>query len=525
MADLVSIEQRRLSEQERLDSLKSAGQRNEWGQFATPPSLAIEIMQLARSLWQGEERVRFLDPAVGTGSFYSALLTVFGPARVASGHGVELDPAVAQAAASLWEGAGLFVANADFTTQLPPQVPHCNLLAANPPYVRHHHLTAEYKTALRKRVAEEVGIRISGLAGLYASFLLLCDSWLAPGALSVWLIPSEFMDVNYGDAVRDYLTSQVELLRIHRFCPSDVQFADALVSSAVVVFRKSAAREDATVEMSFGGPLLSAAETALVPVRALKESKKWSGFPKRQAQGRNSQAGCRLGDLFSVRRGLATGSNSFFIMGSEEADRAGIPREFQRPILPGPRHVRVDVIERDGDGYPLTIPRLALIDCSLPEDEIKLLHPSFWQYLQRGKDSGVHETYLASKRRPWYSQEKRPPAPFVCTYMGRARNGRNPFRVIWNKSSATAANVYLLLYPKPALAAALRAAPELCSIVFEHLRSVRLDMFADEGRVYGGGLHKMEPKELERVPLQDLADVLYASPAYKGQTALLFDAN
>jgi len=525
MIDLLSIEDRRLSEQERLDRLKSADERNAWGQFATPPPLAVDILRLAQTLWCGNEKVRFLDPAIGTGAFYSALLKVFGSERVAAAHGIELDPVFAEMATSLWQKTGLSVAKADFTTQRSPQDAKYNLLVSNPPYVRHHHMTAEYKAALKSSVFEKVGIRTSGLAGLYTSFLLLCDSWLEPGALSIWLIPSEFMDVNYGDAVRRYLTSKVQLLRIHRFCPSDVQFSDALVSSAVVVFRKNAPKNDAAVQMSFGGSLLAARESADVPVATLRESKKWSGFPNRRSQLGNGHSAVCLGDLFTIKRGLATGSNNFFILELEEAKRVGVPNEFQRPILPGPRHVPMDIIERDSDGYPLVSPRLALIDCSLAEDEIRKRHPAFWKYLESGKATGIHETYLASKRRPWYSQEKRPPAPFVCTYMGRTRYGKKPFRVIWNKSNATAANVYLLLYPKPALAAALSETPELYSTVFDHLQSIETDTFVDEGRVYGGGLHKMEPKELERVPLQSLADLLNASSSYKGQMGLLFDAN
>jgi hypothetical protein len=42
------------------------------------------------------------------------------------------------------------------------------------------------------------------------------------------LIPSEFMDVNYGAAVKRYLLNKVTLLHIHRFDPHDVQFGDAL---------------------------------------------------------------------------------------------------------------------------------------------------------------------------------------------------------------------------------------------------------------------------------------------------------
>src|SRR3989442_15449860 len=70
------IEERRLQEQTRLDSLKTAPERNKWGQFATPPELALSIARYARELL-GETPVRFLDPAVGTGSFFSALSRAF----------------------------------------------------------------------------------------------------------------------------------------------------------------------------------------------------------------------------------------------------------------------------------------------------------------------------------------------------------------------------------------------------------------------------------------------------------------
>ena len=53
------IEERRLDEQARLDGLKSAPERNKWGQFATPPELALSIARHARAL-MGKAAVRFL---------------------------------------------------------------------------------------------------------------------------------------------------------------------------------------------------------------------------------------------------------------------------------------------------------------------------------------------------------------------------------------------------------------------------------------------------------------------------------
>lgn len=494
MTDLTAREKRRLSEQQRLDGVKSAEERNVWGQFATPPGLAEQMLQYASRL---TERVRFLDPAIGTGSFYSALRKVFERDYIEAATGIELDPSFAEVARRLWADSGLQVMQADFTT-LQPEA-RFNLIVSNPPYVRHHHLDAAAKERLRRQVLLRHRIPVSGLAGLYCYFLLLSDAWLEEGGLSVWLIPSEFMDVNYGRAIKQYLTDRVELLHIHRFSPADVQFTDALVSSAILVFRKTRPGRDHGVKMSFGGSLLSPGCVSRVPVDALREARKWTAFPSDEANSSRNEHYLTLGDFFAVKRGIATGANGFFILPEEDAIREGIPEEFRRPILPNPRHIANEIVEADQRGYPSNVPRLVLIDCDLPEDEIEGRFPQFWQYLRRGKERHIHAAYLTSRRSPWYSQEKREPAPFLFTYMGRSGEFRKPFRVIWNKSAATAHNVYLLLYPKDALKRVLEDRPGLNQVVFEYLRSIDTGQLLSEGRVYGGGLHKMEPKELARV--------------------------
>ncbi len=99
-------------------------------------------------------------------------------------------------------------------------------------------------------------------------------------------------------------------------------------------------------------------------------------------------------------------------------------------------------------------------------------------------------------------QELRPPAPLLCTYMGRrnVKSGR-PFRFILNRSKATAANVYLMLYPKPILESEFRRNPNLLEDIWRHLNQISYETMTGEGRVYGGGLHKIEPKELGNVPI------------------------
>ncbi len=128
-----------MSIQERLDAAKTAAERNRLGQFATPPNLALDIARYALGLWQSRtDAVSFLDPAIGTGSFYSALRQTFPPQAIADACGVEIDPPFADAAKRLWGASGLRIVPGDFTRLSPDRL--YNLILTNPPYVRHHHL-------------------------------------------------------------------------------------------------------------------------------------------------------------------------------------------------------------------------------------------------------------------------------------------------------------------------------------------------------------------------------------------------
>ena len=99
-AALHCIEKRRLEEQTRLDGLKTAVQRNKAGQFATPPALALSIARHACDLMGGTSPLRFLDPAIGTGSFFSALAHIVPPERIAAATGIEIDPLFAETSRS-----------------------------------------------------------------------------------------------------------------------------------------------------------------------------------------------------------------------------------------------------------------------------------------------------------------------------------------------------------------------------------------------------------------------------------------
>jgi len=510
MESMKEREKVRFELQERIDAAKVKAERNRLGQFATPPKLASDIVAYAASLLSPHLKIRFLEPGFGTGPFYSALLHQVPPSRIEAAVGYEIDQHYAGCAERLWKETGLRLCVADFTTSEPPKAEAAkyNLVVCNPPYVRHHHLSQIQKRELQRSTARYLNFEMNGLGGLYTYFMVLSQAWMAKDGVGAWLIPTEFMDVNYGHRIKEFLMKRVTPSRIHRFDPNDVQFGDALVSSAVVFFKNSPPPAEHEIEFTFGGMLERPTVSDSIRLADLHYISKWTGLPQAISKPIGKHNGVKLADLFTVKRGLATGCNAFFILTTEQVRELNLPKKFLKPILPSPRDLEIDEINADQNGEPQIQNRRYLLSCDLPENEVKETYPVLWRYLKRGIETGIEKRYLCKHREPWYSQEERPPAPFLCTYMGRpTRRSKSPFRFILNYSKATTANVYLLLYPKPDLAASLSHHPELYQKVWQALSSIAAEMLMQEGRVYGGGLHKLEPKELANVPADSVLRV------------------
>lgn len=495
MSDLAALEAQRLALQTQLDAGKTQAERNQLGQFATLAPLARAILQETKRYVDPTIKIRFLDPAFGTGAFYAALLATYDNAMIKRAESYEIDPHYANAARELWQAYPLDLHLTDFTRAEPP-LEKANLLICNPPYVRHHHLSAEDKQYLRQKTQG----RLSGLTGLYAYFLLLAHDWLVEDGISCWLIPNEWMDVNYGQQIKQYLTTEVTLLRVHRFTTEVSQFDDALVSSTVLWFRKARPASNSFVRLSSGQSLARPTWEKEIAQKQLDSRKKWSQYFQPTYTPKQRDSAVYLADMFKIKRGIATGANKFFVLTSEQVEANRLPTQFLKPILPSPRYLETDEILAEKNGHPQITKRLFLLDCGLPEQKIYADYPTLWEYLERGKAQKIDQRYLCRHRNRWYEQEQRPPAPILCTYMGRSAQ---PFRFILNHSLATAPNVYLMLYPTAHLRRQLNQDKLLLQRIWEWLTQVEGTTLKRIGRSYGGGLFKLEPNELAQLRVDE----------------------
>ena len=147
-------EVRRKKMQDCLDAQKTQKDRNLMGQFSTPFPLALDMMKYMRQL-QGTDDVSFVEPSIGTGVFYSAFTEVFGN-KGQQVLGFEIDPHYFNPTKEFWKDDSLELRCMDFLAQKPDML--FDILVANPPYVRHHHIDNETKVRLQGEILQKTGI-------------------------------------------------------------------------------------------------------------------------------------------------------------------------------------------------------------------------------------------------------------------------------------------------------------------------------------------------------------------------------
>ena len=457
---------------------------SETGVHLTPPELAEDIARYAVSLIPSTKHIDFGDPAVGTGAFYAALLEIVSPEQIASAIGVDINRDQVDAARWRWSHRGMSVQEGDYLHM--DRLPLRTLILANPPYLRHQSIPRAYKSSLRERASILMRRHVDARSGLYVYFLLLSHSWMARDAIAAWLIPSEFMQTDYGETVREYLAREVTLVRLHQFSFDVPQFENAKALPAVAVFRNSPPVDGHVVALTMGPDLRHITLERQLPISELRRLSRWTINDRSMDQCQNDESTVTIEDLFIVKRGIATGANDFFVMTRAKAKEIGIPTIALRPLVPKVRRLTSNIIESGLDGYPAIQPQLCVIDCDLAESVILRRYPTFHKYLQSA-DESIRSRNLVRARRPWYRQEQRSAAPFLCTYMGRGRAGGTPLKFIWNKSNAIATNTYLMLYPRPEVISTIDAA-ELNAELFRVLQLTADNSLGGYSRLHAGGL-------------------------------------
>jgi SAM-dependent methyltransferase len=483
---------------ERFCALRPGEERRRAGAFWTPA--AVVALMLDWTLAQVGDRL--VDPGCGSGRFaVGAALRQPDLPIIAC----DLDPL-----ATLLTRAGLAavgaraarVAQADYLTLALPPIAGRTSFIANPPYVRHHGLTADVK-AWAALASLGLGIPVSGLAGLHVLFYVATALKARPGDIGCFITSAEWLDVGYGAALRRLLLERLGAETLVVIEPRAQLFDGAQTTASIVAFQVGARRDRLHLGRAGGEAdirltptdrhqvLMEVKGGRLVDRERLASSLRWSPLLAAAVVTDADEERVPLGQIARVSRGVATGANDYFVLDRAAAERLKLLPWCRPAISDARENLAADGVVRDSPSRKLLL--------LVPAEVDRAAHPALDAYLRRGEEErrlvrgGLVQTvaqgYLATHRRPWWFLGAAPSPPIVASYMARQapKFARNP-------DGLALLNVAHGLYPKH------RVTDTHLEALVAYLNSER-DGFRGRGRTYQGGLEKFEPREMEALPV------------------------
>ena len=466
---------------ERLSTIRSASERRRAGQVFTPRAIAQPMVDWL--LAQNPSRV--VDPGCGSGRFTLAVAREADIPVLA----IDIDPVstiVTRAGLAALGGIDrVRVRNADYLRTRLPRLDGRTAFIGNPPYVRHHDLDENVK-AWGQGAAERLGISLSGLAGLHAYFFLATALHAQPGDVGCFVTSSEWLDVNYGSAIRDMLLEVLGGQSIHVVDAEAEPFKDTATTAVLTCFAV-ASRADAI------GVRQVAQSNELAPLRpdrtisreSFARSSRWTQLVRRRPSSPKGYV--ELGEICRVHRGQVTGANASWVLPPDAA--SPVPDRYVWPAVTKAR----DLLDA---GNRIETPTGLRRVIDLPRDLGDLAddeRAAVEEFLDSLRRQGVADGYVARNRKAWWSVGLLEPAPLLATYMAR-----RPPAFVRNEAGVRHINIAHGIYPREPL-------PDLA---LDRLASaLRRTATLERGRTYAGGLVKFEPREMERLPVPSL-DVL-----------------
>lgn len=459
---------------EAFSFIRSAASRRTHGAVYTPAPIVRSMMSWLAG--QGTPH-RVVDPGAGSGRFIMAAGAAFPHAHLIA---VEMDPLAAlMLRASLnargWTSRATVLV-ADYRSVLLDPCDGMTAFIGNPPYVRHHDIPEEWK-AWYSTEFSRLGIKASALAGLHLHFFLKTRLLARPGDVGSFVTASEWLDVNYGSALRRLFVDQLGGVALHVLEPTAEAFPGTATTAAITCFRVGETAEPVRVrsvdELERLNGLSSGTD---VPREQLQAAARWSTIVRPNPQ---AVAGdIELGELFRVHRGQVTGANDIWIAGHHAK---GLPDRVKLPAVTKAR----DLIQAGAHLHSaIDLRRVVDLPTELDGFTDEERH-RIDEFLSWAKLNGADRSYIAQHRKAWWSVGLKAPAPVLCTYMAR-----RPPQFTLNACSARHINVAHGLYPREPLAA---------EVVAKLVAWLNKNISTGSGRTYAGGLTKFEPREIERL--------------------------
>ncbi|GAB6011717.1 HsdM family class I SAM-dependent methyltransferase [Viscerimonas tarda] len=467
--------------------------RKKFAQFFTPLPVA-ELM--AKWLLGNENLKTVLEPAFGLGIFSRVLLSQKSDIQI---KGFEIDSTIlAQSKAQFADARNINLLLQDYMYN--DWQNKYDGIICNPPYFKFHDY--DNKNIL-KEIENHLACKLNGFTNLYTLFLLKSIHQLKPNGRCAYIIPSEFLNSDYGKLVKRYLIQTGSLRHIIVIDFEENVFDDALTTASIIL----CANDNLTDKVQFSNiqslndlnkieELISEYPNLQNAVNTFRFSEldpdiKWKAYYQTQ-NGHKFRNLVPFSTYAKVVRGIATGANDYFTFSLSKAKEYAIDECFLLPCICRAIDVKDSLFtQSDFEELKNNDKNIFLLNAVKANDE------SVVKYIKKGEVEKIDKKYLTGNRKPWYSLENRPPAPIWVSVFNRTG-----LRFIRNEAKVANLTTFHCIYPN---ATNLFSDRNIDFLFAYLLTDTARQLFEDNSREYGNGLQKFEPNDINKGKMLDLA--------------------
>lgn len=487
-----------LNEMEQSYTVRSSpSHRKKYGQFFTPLQIA-EFM----SNWVIDARnsIRLLDPGSGTLVFERAIHNLYSDYKFSvdcyeiDGHILEFSRQYAQ----MLTGLNMRFLQEDYL--LSDWQDKYDAIICNPPYYKHHRIEA--KELINVIVSDHTSYKFSLSTNVHCLFLVKSMRQLNRNGRLAYIMPTEFLNSNYGVAVKNYLLDSGFLRYILAFDYNVSVFPNALTTACIILLANDEDNGCPIKLVSLKSiddieglhDLLRGKESKNLQVRVyspldLDPKTKWKNHFTDQRQ---LEMLVSFSKYVKVMRGTATGSNGYFTLSKKDVIKHQIEGFFLEPCITKANDANSIVftegmfrkLENDGKRC-----NLLFLNGKELDDQVR-------KYLEYGERIGVNKKYLPSHRKPWYYSEKRKPSPVWVTVFSR-----KGLRFVRNETNVRNLTCFHSVYLTD------KGADNIDLLMAYLVSPICQEVFLEQRREYGNGLAKFEPNDLNHSQIIDLEKI------------------
>jgi len=472
--------------------LISLEHRKKFAQFFTPFQLAS---LMADWLFGNQNMQTVLEPAFGLGVFSRALLSKKSDLYI---KGFDIDEKIFS------EAKEIFIDTPNFDLHLEDYMFNdwnnkYDGVICNPPYFKFHDY--DNKTILNE-IENRLNIRLNGFTNLYTLFLLKSIYQLNPNGRLAYIIPSEFLNSDYGKLVKSTLIKNKVLRHIVVFDFEENVFDDALTTACILLCSNDKHSEKVKFSTIKKIDDLELVENYISDyphnnnydstfnINELESEIKWRKYYQEQ-NGIKYKNLIPFSSVAKVVRGIATGANEYFTFSKSKANQYGIDEKYLLTCICKAVDVKDNFFTKDNFNSLVYNDRQTfLLNANGSKDENVL------KYIDLGEKTGIDKKYLTACRTPWYSLENRPPSPIWVSVFNRSG-----LKFIRNEANISNLTTFHCVYPaQNSLFDNVNV-----DVLFAYLLTdVAREIFEDNRREYGNGLQKFEPNDLNKAMMLDL---------------------